>query len=118
MNGGDLEPVLYRRRHYRVDFRFKQNEITHHHRSTMSRLERDPSSQRKGRLYDNAVERHIQITSRKAVAMNVTRYRRSPSKGAVDFFPIDFLSIGRGGGEKCSGEVPMTRIGRAPLSGF
>ena len=91
---GDLEPVLDQLGHHRVDLGFEQHEVAHDHRAAVRRLERHPAAERECRLDGHAVERHLQVGARKAVAVDIAGHCRAPSHGLVDFLPVDVLGGG------------------------
>src|SRR5262249_21612998 len=93
VDGGDFESVLDRRCHYRSDLALKQNEITHHHRAAMRRLECCPSAKRKRGFYSYAIERDRKIGPRKTITMYIARHRGLSTKGTIDFLPVDFLGV-------------------------
>ena len=97
MHGGDLEAALDQLGHDRINFGLEQHEIAHHHRAAMHRLERGPAAERQGRPDGDAIERHLQVGARKAVAMNVAGYGGGPSQCFIDLLPVDLLGTGCGG---------------------
>ena len=63
-------------RHHRVDLILGEHEIAHHHRGVAFRLEREPAAECEGRQQRHAIDRHMQIGAREAVAMHVPWHRR------------------------------------------
>ena len=93
---GDLEAALDQLGHDRIDLGLEQHEIAHHHRAAVHRLERDPAAERECRPDGDAVERHLQVGARKAVAMDVAGYGGGPAQRFVDLLPVDLLGAGGG----------------------
>ena len=94
MYRGDLEAVLDQLGHDRIDLGLEQHEIAHHHGPAVHRLERRPAAQRQCRPDGDAIERHLQVGARKAVAMNVARHGGGSSQRLVDLLPVDLLGAG------------------------
>ena len=57
----DLHPALFQSRQNRVDLVLCQDEVAHHHDLIAHGLEREPQSQRQGRLDGDAIERDLKI---------------------------------------------------------
>ena len=94
VHGGDLEAVLDQLGHDRIDLGLEQHEIAHHHRAAVHRLERRPAAERQCRPDGDAIERHLQVGARKAVAMNVAGHGGGASQRFVDLLPVDLLGAG------------------------
>ena len=102
MDSGDFESILDRRGHYRRDLTFQQNQIAHHHRAVMGRLESCPATEGECGFYGHAVQRYAQISTRKAVSLDVGGYGRRTSERIIDFFPINFLRCSSAAHDNCS----------------
>lgn len=77
MNGGYLHATFEQLSHDRIDLRFEQHQITHHHRPGGRRHEGYPSTKRERRLNPDPVDGHLQIRSWE-LAMHSAGYSRSP----------------------------------------
>ena len=93
VDGGDLDAVLDQLGHDRIDLGLQQHEVAHHHGAAMHRLEGDPAAERQCRPDGDAIERHLEVGSRKAVAMNIAGYGGRPAQRFVNLLPIDLLGI-------------------------
>src|SRR3954467_15027816 len=60
-------------------------------------LECNPATQRQGWPDSDAIERHVQIGARKAVAVNIARDRSLSAKRRIDLGPVNVLRVGRCG---------------------
>ncbi len=99
VHGGDIEAGLDELGHHGIDLGFQKHDVAHRHHAAMGRLERDPAAERQPRLDGNAVERHLQVAAREAVAMDVAADRRRlAAERGVDLAPVDVL-CGRGARE-------------------
>jgi hypothetical protein len=97
VHGGYLQPAFNQLEHDRIDLGLQQYEISHRHRTTMGRLERDPAAQRERGLDGDAVKRDREIGARETISVDVTRDDgRLSADGLVDLLPIDLLRS-RGG---------------------
>src|SRR5712691_9457939 len=67
--GRNLYAALEQLGHDRIDLGLEQHQVAHHHRFAVSRLECSPAAERQRRLDSDAVDRYLQIGSRKAVAV-------------------------------------------------
>ncbi len=98
VNRGDLHAAFEQLGHDWVNLALEQHQVTHRHGHVIThRLEGDPSDERKGRPDRHAVERHLEIRTGEAIAMNGAADRARPSKNPVDLGPIDALGLGGGG---------------------
>ena len=93
MHRGDLEAVRDQLGHDRIDLGLEQHKVTHHHRPALHRLERRPAAEGQCRPDGDAIERHLQVGARKAVAMDVARYGGGPPQRFVDLLPVDVLLV-------------------------
>jgi hypothetical protein len=103
VDGRDLDAVLDQLGHDGIDLGLEQHEITHHHCPAMHRLECRPAAERQCRPDGDAVERHLQVGSRKSITMNISGNRRSSSDCFVDLLPVDFLAALLGAGSGADG---------------
>src|SRR5215470_14041737 len=94
MDSCDINTAFDQLSHDWIYFALKQDEVAHHHRHVPHRLERGPAAESECRADRYAVERHLQVGSRKAVAMNGTADRARPAENAIDLGPIDSLRMG------------------------
>src|SRR5215510_2261339 len=93
MDGGDLDPTLEQLAHDRGNLGVEQDEIAHHHRAAVRRLERCPAAERQGGPDGDAVDRDLQVAAREAVAMDVAANGGAASDRGIDLLPIDILSV-------------------------
>src|SRR5579883_2643277 len=77
MDGRDLQPLCEKFGYDRVDFRFRENEIAHHHRLVPHRLEGQPAAEREVWLERDAVERDFQVGPRQTDAVDAVRLHRA-----------------------------------------
>src|SRR2546423_5276676 len=73
VQGGLIDAVLLEARHHRGYFAFQQNQITHHHRMIGNPLEGYPRAESERRLERDPVQRHAEITARKAEPYDAAR---------------------------------------------
>ena len=71
VDGGDLEAAVQQLGHDGRDLGFEKHEVAHQHGFTAHRGERDPAAQCQRRFDGHAVERHLQIGPRQAVAVYI-----------------------------------------------
>jgi hypothetical protein len=104
VDGSDRDAVRDQLGHDRVDFGLEQDEIAHHHRAAVSRLECRPAAERQRRPDRDAVKRHLQVAARKSVAMNIAGDDRGGSPNRfVHLLPVDFLCAdGARDGRQCA----------------
>jgi hypothetical protein len=60
----------------------------------MRRLHRNPPAERERRFDIDAVERHLQVGAREAVAMDIGGDRGFPAERLIDLRPVDVLRAG------------------------
>src|SRR5215471_5546670 len=89
----DIDAAFDQLGHDWIDFALKQYEVAHHHRHVPHRLERGPAAESERRADRHAVERHLQVGSRKAVTMNGTADRARSAENAIDLGPVDGLRM-------------------------
>jgi hypothetical protein len=97
VNRRDFEAAFDELADDRIDLVPEQDEITHHHGHVAHRLEGRPAAERKGWSDGDAVDRYLQVGTRKTVAMDISRNRSASARRGIDFLPIDALGVGRGG---------------------
>jgi uncharacterized protein YbcV (DUF1398 family) len=93
VNRSDFDAALQELAHNRIDLGLGEHQVTHDQRTVLHRLEAKSSAQRQSRLDCNAVERHLQITARNAVAVDFASYRSRLAERGVYFWPVDFAGI-------------------------
>ena len=93
MDGRDLKSAFDQLEHHGIDFGLEQHEIAHDHGFPMHRFERDPTTKGERGLDGDAIERHVQVSAREAVTVNVARHGRLSPKSVVDLLPIDLLRV-------------------------
>ena len=101
MDRGDLEAVLDQLGHDRIDLGLEQHEVAHHHRPAVHRLERGPAAERQCRPDGDAIERHLQVGARKAVAMDVAGYGGGAPQRFIDLLPVDVPILGVRAADEC-----------------
>jgi hypothetical protein len=75
----------------------EQHKVAHHHHAAVRRFERRPAAECERRPYGDAIDGHLQIAAREAVAMDVAGDGTAASDCGIDLLPIDLLSVGSGG---------------------
>ena len=88
---GHLKAAFDQLEHHGIDLGFEQHEVAHDHGFPVHRLERKPAAKCQRRLDGDAVERHGEIGTRKAIAVHITRHGRLSAECVVDLLPVDFL---------------------------
>ena len=102
VDGGDLEAAVEQLGHDGRDLGFEKHEVAHQHGFTAHRGERDPAAQCQRRFDGHAVERHLQIGPRQAVAVYIARHGRRFTQRRVDLLPVDIGCLReRGQGRGC-----------------
>ena len=91
---GDLDAVFDQFGHDRIDLGIEQHEVAHDHDPAVGRLECRPAAERQGGPNSDAIERHVKVAARKAVAVHVARHGGAPPQRLIDFLPVDLLRLG------------------------
>ena len=90
---GDLKTAFDQLEHHGIDLGLEQHEVAHDHGFPVHRLERKPAAKCQRRLDGDAVERHGEIGTRKAIAVHITRHGWLSAERVVDLLPVDFLCV-------------------------
>ena len=99
MERGDIDAAFFELLHHGVHLVLQQDEIAHHHRCIVDRLEGQPTTEREAGFERDTVEAHLQIRARQADAVDAAGlYRAGFAERLADGVPVGL------GGERRRGE--------------
>ena len=94
MQRGDVDAGFKQLRHHRINLTLGQHKIAHYQRAIGYRLEAEPAAECQRRLDGHAVDGHLKVAARNAVAVDIALHGRGLAERSIHLCPIDLVCVG------------------------